>query len=227
MEEKHRMKSKKIKHRSKAKKSKHNQAKKKAHKIPEKIGKRLTEAKKKIREGEVISTPIDDFMDYLEKSGLVSTEFLAEKFKEKQKTIEEWANILEDEEYVEIIYPPIGAPRVRWVHGKKKKKLAKAKKSPIPLKWKIALEEIETRIRKNKFLQKIIEKTRLKGKPPAIRIMQAVRRLKEKMEVVRKQRTKTKRVFGAQPYRPRKSFAFPAKRQKKTKEKVVEHGKGR
>ncbi len=60
-----------------------------------------------------VETEIDQVLRIVREKGKVSFSKLAKEFKEKMATIEQWAEALEEKEFIEIIYPIIGSPYMK------------------------------------------------------------------------------------------------------------------
>jgi predicted transcriptional regulator len=60
-------------------------------------------------------TDIDIFYKLVEQHGPITISAIAKHFKMSKKKIEEWADILEEEEMIRIHYPPVGdAELTKW-----------------------------------------------------------------------------------------------------------------
>ena len=70
---------------------------------------------KSVEAGEVkiIETKIDQLIKIVEKDGSIPIPILSRELKVHPEQIERWARILEEQGILEIIYPPIGPPKLR------------------------------------------------------------------------------------------------------------------
>ncbi|MBN1923334.1 MAG: hypothetical protein JW791_01065 [Nanoarchaeota archaeon] len=60
-----------------------------------------------------VETEIDQVLEIVRSKGKVSFSKLAKKFEEKMSTIEQWAEALEEQGFIQIVYPLIGSPYMK------------------------------------------------------------------------------------------------------------------
>jgi hypothetical protein len=75
--------------------------------------KKKKEKKEKIVHTPRVETEVDQILELVREKGKVSFSKLEKKFDESSKTIERWAEALEEQGFIEIIYPLIGSPYIR------------------------------------------------------------------------------------------------------------------
>lgn len=69
-----------------------------------------------------LMTEIDEVLELVKKKGKVSFPKLAAIYEEKIDTVEGWCEALEEQGFVDIVYPLLGAPYIRYIKPKEEEK---------------------------------------------------------------------------------------------------------